>query len=186
MCIDDKNLGEYGFTIMSNLDTGKIAFMIQTRKSEIINEALKKNVPENIRLGVKILTKDLAPNYEAVRESSFPHAAGVADKFHVVKLGIQSINDLRVFYRQEEMTKERLRKEAHKCNEARNRDLAERRGEKYITKKPAPPQRMRNGETLLQVLALTNRALSQFQVKWGKEMKERVKILFENLISYIL
>ena len=38
---------------------------------------------------------------------------------------------------------------------------------------------MRNGETVLQILALTNRALSQFQNKWGKEMQERVKILFQ-------
>lgn len=180
MCIDDKNLGEYGFTILSNLDTGKIAFMIETRKSGIINEALKKNVPEHIRLKVKILTKDLAQNYESVREFSFPHSTGVADKFHVVKLGIQSISDLRVYYRQEEMTKERMRKEAHKCNEARNRDSAQQFGKEYTTKKCPPPQRMRNGETLLQVLSLTNRALSQFQVKWGKDMKERVEILFEN------
>ena len=42
MCIDDKNLGDYGFTIMSNLDTGKIAFMIQTLKAKIISEVIDR------------------------------------------------------------------------------------------------------------------------------------------------
>lgn len=178
MCIDDKNLGEHGFTIISNLDTGKIACMIETRKSEIINKVLKKHVAKERLESVQVLTKDLAGNYEKVREKSFLFAVGVADKFHVVKLGMQALSDLRVSYRQEELTKERLRREAHKCNEASNRKLALRAGNTYETKKCPPAPRMKNGETVLQLLVLTNKALSQFQNKWGTEMKERVSILF--------
>ncbi len=37
MCIDDKNLGDRGFTILSNLETGKIATIIETRKASIRN-----------------------------------------------------------------------------------------------------------------------------------------------------
>jgi len=144
-----------------------------------INKVLKKYVPDFIRNGVKILTKDLAENYENVRENSFLFARGVADKFHVVKLGTQALSDLRISYRQGEMTKERLRREVHKCNEASNREIASRRGEEYETKKCPPAPRMRNGETVLQILASSNRALSQFQNKWGKEMQEKVKILFQ-------
>ena len=51
MCMDDKNLGDYGFTIISNRDTGKIAFMIRTRKAKIINEVLHKHIPFSILVG---------------------------------------------------------------------------------------------------------------------------------------
>jgi transposase len=122
MCIDDKNLGDRGFTILSNLDTGKIACMIETRKSHLITEILSKHVPRKILNNVEILTKDLAYNYESVKRDVFWNAISVADKFHVVKLGIQAISDLRVKYRQKELTKERERIELHKCDEARNRE----------------------------------------------------------------
>jgi len=168
---------------MSNLDTGKIAFMIQTRKAKIISEVLDKYIPIGISSQVEVLTKDLAAGYELVRKDSFIRATGVADKFHVIKLGLQAISDLRVKYRQEELTNERIRQEAHRCNESANRDSAEKTrkdGEKrYKMKKCPPAQRMRNGETVLQILASSNRALNQVSSKWGKNMKERIEILFQ-------
>ncbi len=183
MCIDDKNLGDHGFTILSNLDTGKIAFMIQTRKAKIINEVLHKHVPIGISSQVEVLTKDLAVGYEQVRRESFIRATGVADKFHVIKLGLQSISDLRVKHRQAELTKERERQESHKCNESRNRFSEEQKrkhdNNKYKTKRCPPAQRMSNGETVLQILASSNRALSQLSSKWGNKMKKRMQILFQ-------
>ena len=183
MCIDDKNLGDYGFTIMSNLDTGKIAFMIQTRKAKIISEVIDRYIPIGISSQVEVLTKDLAAGYERVKKECFIRATGVADKFHVIKLGIQAISDLRVKYRQEELTSERIRQEAHKCNEAANRESLEKNktenNKKYKLKKCPPAQRMSNGETVLQILAASNRALSQLPSKWGKNMKKRIKILFK-------
>ena len=80
------------------------------------------------------MTKDFASGYERVTKESFIRAVGVADKFHVIKFGIQAISDLRVKYR--------------------------------------------NGETTLQLLQRSNRALSQIKSKWGKNMRERIKILF--------
>lgn len=130
----------------------------------------------------KIFTKDLAHNYEGVRKENFWNAVGVADKFHVIKLGLQAINDLRVKYRQEELTKKRERRELHKCSEAKNYDAAKKNGEDLKNdkiKKCSPAKKMRNGETVLQILASSNRALSQLSYKWGKEMKKRIKILWE-------
>ena len=141
MCMDDKNIGDYGFTIISNLDTGKIAVMIESRKAKIVNEVLHKHVPFKILNSVKIMTKDLAFGYEEVRRESFINARSVADKFHVIKLGIQAISDLRIKYRQQELTEERIRRETHICNEAKNRDSAERLGLKYITKRCPPAQK---------------------------------------------
>ena len=71
----------------------------------------------------------------ALQKKAFIRAVGVADKFHVIKFGIQAISDLRVKYR--------------------------------------------NGETTLQLLQRSNRALSKIKSKWGKNMRERIKILFE-------
>ena len=178
MCIDDKNLGDHGFTIISNQDTGKIACMIQSRKAKIINEVLHTHIPFSALAKVEVLTKDLARGYELVKRESFIKAVGVADKFHVIKLGIQALSDLRVKYRQAEMTKERERKEAHMLRETENREYANRQGIEYKTKKCSPPKRLENGETVLQLLSSTNKALSQFQKKWGKRMKKRIHILF--------
>jgi len=166
MCIDDKNLGDKGFTILSNLETGKIAAMIETRKSSIISEVLNKHVPEKILYSVEVLTKDLARNYEIVNKENFLQATSVADKFHVIKLGIQSISDLRVKYRQAELTKRRIEREI------------------YTKSKVSPftrlntPQRYSNGESILEILARTTRALSQKREKWGKNMRKRINILF--------
>ena len=179
MCIDDKNLGDYGFTIISNLDSGKIAVMIESRKSKIITEVLSNHVSRKILNSVKIMTKDLAYGYERVRKDNFWNAISVADKFHVIKLGNQSISDLRVKYRQLELTKERDRKESHKCREAEKREHAKKIGEKYKTRNCPLAKRYSNGETLLQILASSNRALSQFKEKWGKNMRKRIEILFK-------
>ena len=179
MCIDDKNLGDYGFTILSNLETGKIAAMIETRKSKIITEVLSQHVPQSTLNTVKVLTKDLAYNYEQVKSDNFWYATGVADKFHVIKLGLQAISDLRVKYRQEELTRRREQRELHICNEARNKDSARRNRGIYTIKRCPPAKKMSNGETIIQILSSSNRALSQFQYKWGRNMKKRIKILFE-------
>jgi len=166
MCIDDKNLGDKGFTILSNLETGKIAAMIETRKSSIISEVLNKHVPEKILSSVEVLTKDLARNYEIVNKENFLQATSVADKFHVIKLGIQSISDLRVKYRQSELTKRRIERETHNSNKI------------YKSKRLDLLKRYSNGESILEILARTTRALSQDREKWGKNMQERIKILF--------
>jgi len=179
MCIDDKNLGDYGFTIISNLNTGKIAAMIETRKSKIITEVLSQHVPQSTLNKVKVLTKDLAYNYEQVKKDNFWYATGVADKFHIIKLGLQAISDLRVKYRQEELTKERERRELHICNEARKKDSIEQRGGTYKITRCPPAKRMSNGETILQILASSNRALNQFQYKWVEGMQKRIQILFK-------
>ena len=179
MCIDDKNLGDHGFTIISNLDTGKIAAMIETRKASVIGDVLRKHVPQKILNEVKILTKDLARNYEVVKKENFWYALSVADKFHVIKLGLQAISDLRVKYRQEELTKRREEREIHICNEARNRQAALDKGERYKTKKLPSLKKFYNGETILEILAGTTKSLSQIKNKWGKNMKKRIKILFE-------
>ena len=178
MCMDDKNIGDYGFTIISNLDTGKIAVMIESRKAKIVNEVLYKHVPFAILRSVKIMTKDLALGYERVKKESFINARSVADKFHVIKLGIQAISDLRIKYRQQELTEERIRREVHICNEAKNRDAAEKVGKIYRVQKLSSIRKQANGETILQILSASNRALSQFEEKWGSIMKKRIKILF--------
>ena len=48
LVLDDKNLGDHGVTIISNLDTGKIAAMIETRKASVIGDVLRKHVPQKI------------------------------------------------------------------------------------------------------------------------------------------
>jgi hypothetical protein len=90
MCIDDKNLGGEGYTIIHNPETGKIALMAMTTKLEGLKKALDK-IPSKIRRNVKTITKDLAMNYDWLARQYFMFADRVADKFHVLQMGFEAL-----------------------------------------------------------------------------------------------
>lgn len=160
MAIDDKNIWWLWYTIISSKDTWRIALLISTTKSDIIFDTLKK-VPIEIRMKVKTISRDLAKNYEAVSRYAFMNADQIWDKFHVVKLAIEALQDVRVRYRQEILTEERLLKKSSK---------------EYIEKFKV---KFSNWETIKQVLANSRHQLSQFEYKRNDEQKERAEILFK-------
>ena len=89
MAIDDKNIGGETYTIISNKDTGKIAVMLMSIKSNIIDKVLS-TIPAKILFSVKTITADLAENYDWVCRSAFINATKIADKFHVIKLALEA------------------------------------------------------------------------------------------------
>ncbi len=178
MAIDDKNIGGEGYTIISNKKTGKIAAMIMSTKSQVVMEALNK-IPAKILFGVKTITADLAENYDWVSRSMFANARKIADKFHVIKLGLEALQAIRVRYRQKALEEERLRYEEHKTQEAKRRRLSKQYGFTYKTKPFPNAKTYMNGETKKQLLARSRYLLFKFEPQWTDVQRERAIILFK-------
>lgn len=164
MAIDDKNIAGEGYTIISNKDTGKIALMIMTCKVSIIADVLQK-IPIKIRMEVKTITKDLADGYDLLTRTMLMNATRIADKFHVVVLGLEALQAVRIRYRQEVLTEERKDKlEAKKAG---------------IPQKDFPPaKKFENGETKKELLARSRYLLFKFEPEWTESQEERARILF--------
>lgn len=95
-----------------------IASIKGTLSSDII--AVLNKIPLSSRLLVQETTLDMAKNMEAAIRGSFPNAAVVTDRFHVVKLVLDALQHVRV-------------KERWKALDQENKAIeeAEEKGEKY-------------------------------------------------------
>ena len=168
MCIDDKNLGGEGYTIIHNPKTKKIAVMAMSTKLDVLKKVLDK-IPRKVRLDVKTMTKDLASNYDWLARQYFSFAERVADKFHIIKMGFEALQAVRIRFRQELLTKERLAKNCKKTFKIR---------------------RFENEETEKELLARARGLLFKFPNQWTLRQKERARILFreypEMYKSYLL
>lgn len=178
MAMDEKYIGGVFYTILTNLKTKKVAAILKTVKGKEIKECLY-TLPREIRWGVETLTRDLAGVFEDVADEIFKCSKQVADKFHVLKLGFEAVQSVRIRYRQEALTEERLRVETHKTVEAKRRDEAEKNGEKFISQSLPKAPLLANGETELQLLARSRYLLFKYETEWTTEQSERAKILFE-------
>lgn len=165
MTIDDKNIGGEGYTIMANKITGKIAVLAQTTKADILASILQK-IPVSIRYYVKIISKDLAEGYDWIARTLFLNAIRVDDKFHVLKLGFEALQNVRVRYRQMVLTEER---------KLRQREMKKPREKKLAVR----PKTYANGDTKKELLARSRYLLFSFREKWTESQKERAAILFK-------
>jgi transposase len=177
MAIDDKNIGGDGYTVISNKVTGKIAAMLQTVKSNIIEQVLSK-VPVSCLMAVKTISKDLAGGYDWIARNCFMNAQRIADKFHVLKLGFEALQDIRIRYRQEALTVERERIQAHKATEREKRELAKQNGKSYKMEKAPPAKKYSNNDTKKELLARSRYLLFKFPKEWTEVQQERASILF--------
>lgn len=99
MCIDDKEINHKSFTIMSNQDTGKIAFVMDSVKSielqkgvQFLGESLQK---------VKNISCDMAPAYLNFCKTILPLSLIIIDKFHVMKYIYDAVQSVRMEIRKE-------------------------------------------------------------------------------------
>jgi transposase len=93
MSIDDKALGHYGFTILSNTQTVKITMMIENAKCEEVEEALAlfdKDLEK-----VKSISCDMSPTYLKVCRDKLPQAQRVIDKFHIMQYVYDAVAQVR-------------------------------------------------------------------------------------------
>lgn len=174
MSIDEKNIGGECYTIIANKETGKIFLMIMTTKAKLICQVLSK-LPLKVRLGVKTISKDLASNFDWVARTMFPHALRVADKFHVLVLGFEALQDVRVRFRQAVLTKEREEKERQKKED----EKIEKEGKKKKTKPKISLVKFSNGDTEKELLARSRYLLFKKEKDWTESQEQRARILFD-------
>ena len=166
MAVDEKYINGEFYTLLTNGETGKIALMAATTKAAQLGKAMTAFGDK--RFEVKIFTRDLAPNYDWLGREQFMNAAHVADKFHVLKNGFQALQDLRIYYRQKQLTK---RKEAYEAYKIKKKDNHGLKFEYHESK-------LKNSETHRQLLSRSQYLLYKKQNQWSDSQKQRAGILF--------
>jgi transposase len=94
MTLDDKQIGKETFSIMTNHQTGKIALLVATTKSEELQmaaEFLGTAVNK-----IRSVSCDMSPSYLNFLQTSFCQITIVIDKFHVVKYVLDAVQGVRI------------------------------------------------------------------------------------------
>lgn len=104
----------------------------------------------------------MAPTMKLIAKTCFVKATQVIDRFHVQKLAIEALQDVRVKHRWEAMDQE---------NEAIL--AAKKKGEDYI------PETLINGDTRKQLLARSRYLLYKSREKWTIKQQLRAQVLFK-------
>jgi transposase len=135
--------------------------MVKGTKAETVIKILQK-IPLKQRKKVKEVTLDMAGNMGLIVKKSFPQATQVIDRFHVQKLALDALQEIRIKHRWEALDKEN-----DAIENARKNTL------KYSS------ELFSNGDTLKQLLARSRYLLYKASSKWTKNQLDRAKILFE-------
>lgn len=136
-----------------------VAVVKGTRSEDVIDKLLK--ISRKLRQKVNEITLDMAGSMKLIAKRCFPNAIQVVDRFHVQKLAIEAVQELRIKHRWAAIDKE---------NEAL----------KTAKETKAKPQIeiFENGDTRKQLLARSRYLLYKSREKWTKNQSVRAKILF--------
>jgi transposase len=140
--------------------------MAATTKASQLAKAMTSFADKHFE--VKILTRDLAANYDWFGREQFINAAQVADKFHLLKNGLDALQDLRIYYRQKQLSK---RREAYENYKIKKKDIL---GLKFICNE----SKLRNSDTHRRLLSPSQYLLYKKQNQWSDSQKQRAEILF--------
>ena len=166
MSIDETSLsnGEL-YTILTNKAAkgkkGTIVAMIAGTKADVVISIIEK-IPLKQRNKVTEITLDMAANMGLIAKKCFPNATRVTDRFHVQKLALEALQEIRIKYRWQAIDQE---------NEAIEKAKA--------SKKKYKPVLLTNDDTVKQLLARSRYFLYKNQSKWSKNQTERAEVLFE-------
>ena len=153
------------YTIITNKKAkGKkgalVAIIAGTRAEPIVRQLLK--IPSSLRNKVREITLDMAFSMKHIASKCFPKAIQVTDRFHVQKLAIEALQDLRIKHRWEAIDKEN--DQIQKSNST---------GKRYI------PELLSNGDSHKQLLARSRYLLYKATYKWTDKQSQRAEILFK-------
>lgn len=138
-----------------------VAIVAGTKSEEVIKHIQK--IPESKRRKVQEITLDMAGSMKLIATKCFPKAQQVTDRFHVQKLALEALQEIRIKYRWEAI-------------DAENEGLLKAK----IEKKEYISIVLGNGDTHKQLLARSRYLLYKSRDKWTHNQKQRAKILFEN------
>ncbi|MFY1047440.1 ISAon1 family transposase [Chryseobacterium sp. GP-SGM7] len=139
---------------------GSIVAVIKgTRSEDVIDKLLK--ISRKLRQKVKEVTLDMAGSMKLIAKRCFPNAVQVVDRFHVQKLAIEAVQELRIKHRWAAIDKENEALKTAKETKAR-----------------AKIEIFENGDTQKQLLARSRYLLYKSREKWTENQSARAKILF--------
>ena len=153
------------YTIITNKKAkGKkgaiVAILAGTKVEPIIEQLLK--IPKAKRNQVKEITLDMANSMKLIAKKCFPKATQVTDRFHVQKLALEALQNIRIKHRWEaiDLENEQLKQAKSRAQEFK-------------------PQLFDNGDTRKQLLARSRYLLYKAPSNWTPNQYQRAKILFE-------
>ena len=153
------------YTILTNKEAkgkkGCLVAMIKGTQADQVIKILSK-ISFKKRRAVKEVTLDMAGSMNLIVDKSFTKAVKVIDRFHVQRLMMDGLQDIRIKYRWQAIDAE---------NEAI--EQAKQKGETHKAKL------LSNGDTLKQLLARSRYLLYKSSNKWTARQIERSKLLFE-------
>lgn len=153
------------YTIITNKKAkGKkgaiVAILAGTKVEPIVEQLLK--IPRTKRDKVKEITLDMANPMKMIARKCFPKAIQVTDRFHVQKLALEALQDMRIKHRWEAID---LENELIKQAKSSEQEFK--------------PQIFNNGDTRKQLLARSRYLLYKAPNKWTQNQYTRAKILFQ-------
>jgi len=153
------------YTIVTNKEAkgkkGSIVAMVKGTVSKDVIEVLNK-IPKQKRATVEEITVDLAPTMHKIAKRSFAQSMIVSDRFHVQKLAMDAVQEIRIKYRWEAIDQDN-----------KERQLAKETEQNYI------PNVLENGDTLKQLLARSRYLLFKSRDKWTPRQRHRAELLFD-------
>lgn len=138
-----------------------MAIVSGTKAEQVIDHLLK--IPSAKRNRVTEITLDMANTMKLIAKRCFPKATQVTDRFHVQKLALDALQDIRIKHRWEAIDIEN-----QAITEAKTKN-------KTYTSKV-----FNNGDTLKQLLARSRYLLYKTKTDWTEKQQQRAYILFEN------
>lgn len=153
------------YTIVTNKSAkgrkGAIVAIIKGTSAETVITHLQK-ISLSKRQQVKEITLDMAANMELIAKRCFPKASLVTDRFHVQKLAIEALQDMRIAYRWQALE-----------GENKEMELAKEMGKSY------KPEVLENGDTHKQLLVRSRYLLFKNENKWTPNQHLRADTLFK-------
>lgn len=153
------------YTIVTNKKfkgkKGSLVAIVAGTKADQVIEHISK-IDYKKRSYVKEITLDMANSMKLISKRCFPKAIQVTDRFHVQKLALEALQEIRIKHRWEAMDFE-------------NQLIlqAKRENRTYI------PELLFNGDSTKQLLARSRYLLYKSREKWTDSQKERAQIIFE-------
>lgn len=163
---------------------GSIGVMAEGTNAKEISDYILSHSTETERDRVKEITMDFSESMHAIAQTCFPKAMITIDLFHLIRLCVSDMQDLRVRLKREARAEEtEARKEwkkrlennvsRRKTGKKDNRGRpAERKNAAYI------PYKLSNGDTKVELLTRSLYLLNYTYDDWSKRQKERAALLF--------
>jgi len=152
------------YTVLTNKaakgKAGSVVAMVAGTASEKVIKVLQK-LPLRLCNKVEEITLDMAGSMNLIAKRCFPNAVLVTDRFHVQKLAIEAVQELRIKHRWEAIDTE---------NEAIEKARKQKKGYHPII--------LENGDTIKQLLARSRYVLYKNEKKWTIDQKKRADLLF--------